>query len=148
MYDFYYEALLEDSSKFTTADNIQNTIIEVSNSGEVSMLGTWRPERSELTDWYKDGLPHQHLNHELVDETNLLQWLHHSCHNAASHRLQIIMGRPEEHTSDAEILPLPMSSGTFAEIQSTWNFPSELLRMMLSTMPLATEFETESHIGT
>ncbi|KAG6367499.1 hypothetical protein INS49_001689 [Diaporthe citri] len=57
------------------------------------------------------------------------------------------MGRPEEHTSDAEILPLPMSSGAFEKIQSTWSFPSELLRMMLSTMPLATEFETESHIG-
>lgn len=58
------------------------------------------------------------------------------------------MGRPEEHNSDAEILPLPISSGTFEEIRSTWSFPSELLRMMLSTMPLATEFETESHIGT
>ncbi|KAI7773202.1 hypothetical protein LA080_011616 [Diaporthe eres] len=56
------------------------------------------------------------------------------------------MGRPEEHKSDAEILPLPISSGTFEEIQSTWSFPSELLRMMLSTMPLATEFETDSHI--
>lgn len=59
------------------------------------------------------------------------------------------MGRPEEHNSDsdAEVLPLPMSSGTFKEIQSAWSFPSELLRMMLSTMPLATEFETESHVG-
>lgn len=57
------------------------------------------------------------------------------------------MGRPEEHNSDAEILPLPMLSGTFEEIQSAWSFPSELLRMMLSTMPLATEFETDSHIG-
>lgn len=154
MYDFYYETLLGDSSKFNAADNIQNTIIEVSNSGEVSMLGTRRlynaksMERSELTDWYQDGLPRQHLNHELVDETHLLQWLRYSCQNGASHRLQIIMGRPEEHNSDAEILPLPMSSGTFEEIQSTWRFPSELLRMMLSTMPLATEFETENHIGT
>lgn len=57
------------------------------------------------------------------------------------------MGRPEEHNSDAEILPLPMSSGAFEETRSMC-FPSELLRMILSTMPLATEFETESHIGT
>lgn len=42
MYDFYYEALLEDSSKFIAADNIQNTIIEVLNTGEVSILGTRR----------------------------------------------------------------------------------------------------------
>lgn len=41
-----------------------------------------------------------------------------------------------------------MSSGAFEEIQSIWSFPSELLRMMLSTMPLATQFETDSHVGT
>lgn len=101
----------------------------------------------KLTDQRQDGLPLQCLNHKLVDKTSLLQWLRQSCHTAASHRLQVIMGRPEEHNSDAEILPLPMSSDTFEEIQSTWSFPSELLRMMLSTMPLATEFETENHMG-
>lgn len=29
-----------------------------------------------------------------------------------------------------------------------WGFPSELLRTMLSITPLATEFETETHVGT
>lgn len=36
MYDFYYETLLEDGSKFNAVEEIQNTIIEVSNSEEVS----------------------------------------------------------------------------------------------------------------
>lgn len=58
------------------------------------------------------------------------------------------MGPPEEHNNDTEILPLPISSSTFEEIKLRWNFPSELLRIILSTMPLATEFETDSKIGT
>ncbi|KAK2600709.1 hypothetical protein N8I77_010224 [Diaporthe amygdali] len=83
----------------------------------------------------------------LVDETQLVQWLRSSRPHAASHRLQVIMGPPEEHNNDTEILPLPISSSTFEEIKLRWNFPSELLRIMLSTMPLATEFETDSNIG-
>lgn len=42
MYDFYYETLLEDYTKFSAAECIQNTIIEILNSGEVSMLNIRR----------------------------------------------------------------------------------------------------------
>lgn len=38
MYDFYYEALLNDDSKFNAVEGIQNTIIEVSNSEEVGTV--------------------------------------------------------------------------------------------------------------
>lgn len=57
------------------------------------------------------------------------------------------MGKPEEHNNDTEIHPLSMSSGTFEDIRSVWSFPSELLRTMLCITPVATEFETENHIG-
>lgn len=39
MYDFYYETLLKDSKKFEAAESLQNTIIELTDSKEVSVLG-------------------------------------------------------------------------------------------------------------
>lgn len=40
MYDFYYETLLKDSRKFgAAAESLQNTIIELTDSREVSILG-------------------------------------------------------------------------------------------------------------
>lgn len=49
MYDFYYETLLEDHTKFSAVEGIQSTIIEVLDSREVSMLGTWRFYGAEAT---------------------------------------------------------------------------------------------------
>lgn len=57
MYDFYYETLLEDSSKFSAVEGIQNTVIEFLNSNEVSMPRRRRRtnvatlQHSKLTDY-------------------------------------------------------------------------------------------------
>lgn len=42
MYDFYYETLLKDSKKFGAVEGLQNTIIELSDSKEVSVFGAQR----------------------------------------------------------------------------------------------------------
>ncbi|OCT50410.1 hypothetical protein CLCR_06891 [Cladophialophora carrionii] len=62
-------------------------------------------------------------------------------------RLRLLIGSPEQHSSDAEILPLPMSRETFETIRTTWNMPKELLRMMLSTLPIATPIQTLNAVG-
>jgi hypothetical protein len=56
-------------------------------------------------------------------------------------RLRLLIGSPEQHHSDAEILPLPISSETFESIRLSWSMPQELLRMMLSTLPITTDFD-------
>lgn len=40
MYDFYYETLLKDSKKFGAVKGLQNTIIELTESKEVSVFGS------------------------------------------------------------------------------------------------------------
>ncbi len=62
-------------------------------------------------------------------------------------RLRLLIGSPEQHQSDAEILPLPMSRETFETVRTDWNMPKELLRMMLSTLPVATEFRAVTRCG-
>jgi hypothetical protein len=52
------------------------------------------------------------------------------------------IGSPEEHQSDAKILPLSISRDTIEHIRRAWYLPTELLRMMLSTLPMAIEFST------
>jgi hypothetical protein len=62
-------------------------------------------------------------------------------------KLALRIGSPEEHQSDAKILPLSISRDTFEHIRGAWHLPTELLRMMLSTLPMATRFSTYDDTG-
>ena len=62
-------------------------------------------------------------------------------------RLRILIGSPEQHQSDAEILPLPFSHRTFETLRRAWDLPKELLRMMLSTLPISTGFRAVGASG-
>ena len=57
------------------------------------------------------------------------------------------IGSPEEHQNDAKILPLSVSRDTFEYVRSAWHMPRELLRMMLSTLPMAIEFSKYDETG-
>jgi len=63
------------------------------------------------------------------------------------------MGSPEVHENNGKILPLPFSALAFEQIRKAWNLPTELLRMMQSTLPLASTVfvdgpdEKQHHIG-
>lgn len=54
--------------------------------------------------------------------------------------MRLLIGAPENHESDAEILPLPFSSSTYNAICQSWQLPSEFLRMAMSTLPLTVAF--------
>jgi hypothetical protein len=40
------------------------------------------------------------------------------------------------------VLPLPISRTSFEGLRTMWRLPTEFLRMLLSTMPIASEFSS------
>jgi hypothetical protein len=61
--------------------------------------------------------------------------------------LRVIVSAPEIHESDTVVLPLPISCESLQAIRSAWHFPSEFLRMLLSTMPIASKFAAGVNIN-
>jgi hypothetical protein len=76
----------------------------------------------------------------LSERTDLLK-------NDQSQIFRLLIGSPEEHHSDAEILPLPISCSTYKTVCTEWKLPTELLRMMLSTLPLTVSFDSTDADG-
>ncbi|KIX95065.1 uncharacterized protein Z520_09375 [Fonsecaea multimorphosa CBS 102226] len=135
MYDFYYTKLLNDSSKFEPrAGNRWVEVWEPDAGGELVLLDGEIAE-SDISD--QIGV-HITLPADRALDKNLTK---------GRLRLQLLIGSPEQHKSDAQILALPISRNTFETIRTTWSLPTELLRMMLSTLPIATEFQTKNSAG-
>lgn len=79
-----------------------------------------------------------------LDEADVFEWIDQNTPDVRHHQghtLRFLIGSPEEHHSDVEMLPLPLSSSTYKSVCKSWHFPTEFLRMMLSTLPLASFFE-------
>ncbi|OAP61442.1 hypothetical protein AYL99_03645 [Fonsecaea erecta] len=152
MYDFYYTKLLNDPSKFEPRTG--NRWVEV-----------WEPDVSHRfkvaigpsIDLSQAGdelvlLDREIAESDIADQTryqaSLLAGrpLDNSLTNGRL-RLRLLIGSPEQHKSDAQILALPISRNTFETIRINWCLPTELLRMMLSTLPIATEFRTKNSAG-
>lgn len=55
--------------------------------------------------------------------------------------LRVFVCAPEQHSSDAEVIALPISCTTLQAIRRKWHLPSEFLRMLLSTMPIKSTFK-------
>ena len=132
MHDFYYTRLLDDPTKFRPREG--NKFIEMleKEDGSVNCI--------------EDDL----------DEVEIPSWLDgptSSCdpsngnYRPQKSSLRLLIGAPEEHHSDAKILPLPISRSTFETVRIGWNMPTELLRMMLSSLPLAIPFTTTNSAG-
>ncbi|KIW76250.1 hypothetical protein Z517_10996 [Fonsecaea pedrosoi CBS 271.37] len=135
MYDFYYTKLLNDPSKFEPrAGNRWVEVWEPDDGGGLVLLDREIAE-SEITTKIA---AHASLQSDKAVDKDF------SNHRL---RLQLLIGSPEQHKSDAQILPLPISQNTFEAVRTTWNLPTELLRMMLSTLPIATEFQTQALTG-
>ncbi|KAH0846134.1 hypothetical protein FOPE_12281 [Fonsecaea pedrosoi] len=135
MYDFYYTKLLNDPSKFEPrAGNRWVEVWEPDDGGGLVLLDREIAE-SEITTKIATSASLQ--SDKAVDNDLSNRRL----------RLQLLIGSPEQHKSDAQILPLPISQNTFEAVRTTWNLPTELLRMMLSTLPIATEFQTQTLTG-
>lgn len=49
--------------------------------------------------------------------------------------------------SDAKVKPLPMSRDTYLKLTSAWHLPTELLRMLFSTMAISTTFSVHNGPG-
>jgi Mg2+ and Co2+ transporter CorA len=122
MFDFYYSQLLSDPTKFRARD------------------GSRYIELSELAD---GSVTYTEVG---IDEDQIVPLLETTTSSPASQQgeakpsLRLIIGSPEEHESDAKILPLPFSKTTFEAIRTQWKLPTELLRMMLSSLPLSLAF--------
>ncbi|KIW89728.1 uncharacterized protein Z519_09885 [Cladophialophora bantiana CBS 173.52] len=152
MYDFYYAKLLDDPSKFepragnrwveVREPNVSDyfkcptgTSIDLLQAGgELVLLDREIPE-SEIIDLIgaAASLPSDGAFDDGLSKGRL--------------RLQLLIGSPEQHKSDAQILALPISRDTFETVRTAWNLPPELLRMMLSTLPIATEFRAKNSAG-
>ncbi|RMZ91466.1 hypothetical protein DV736_g1306, partial [Chaetothyriales sp. CBS 134916] len=132
MHDFYYTRLLNDPAKFHPRRG--NRTVEVVEQLDGSVT------------WVESD----------IDEANIPDWLEDSRQDPTSpdnntssfqSSLRLLIGSPEEHHSDAKILPLPLSPSTFETIRSLWNLPTELLRMMLSSLPLTVPLSIINHKG-
>lgn len=62
-------------------------------------------------------------------------------------RLRLLIGSLEIHENNTQIFELPFSSDTFEQILSTWSLPTEILRMLLSTLPIRTSFSSNGPAG-
>jgi Mg2+ and Co2+ transporter CorA len=124
MFDFYYSQLLSDPTKLQPRDG--NRYIELVELANGSVTYTER-----------DIDEHQIVT--LLQDTAIS---HTSQQAETRSSLRLIIGSPEEHESDAKILPLPFSKTTFEAIRTQWNMPTELLRMMLSSLPLSVPFKS------
>ena len=125
MHDFYYTRLLTDPTKFHPPDN--NHILELYET------------QDGFVECFEDG----------IDETDVTSWLRNTDEHKNENKpsLRLLIGSSEEHFSDAKILPLPFSRGTFEDIRRVWSLPTELLRMMLSSLPLPVPFTTTASDG-
>jgi hypothetical protein len=86
------------------------------------------------------------LNKVLFSESTRRPKLTCSWYDSVTSRplLRVFVCAPEQHTSDAEVLPLPFSCATLQAIRREWGLPSEFLRMLLSTMPIKAKFSVNS----
>ena len=134
MYDFYYQRLLSDASKFKPRAGTR--YLELWDPGDGSSV---------------------HCEEGELDEAQISPWLHkvmpetiqapEADGNSSVIRLRLLIGSPEVHENDAQILPMPFSTDTFEQIRSTWTLPTELLRMLLSTLPIRTSFSFDNPTG-
>ncbi|EXJ62355.1 hypothetical protein A1O7_02789 [Cladophialophora yegresii CBS 114405] len=130
MHDFYYTKLLVDESKFKPRVGLLCVdVLDSEAAGHPVVL-----ERDITEDQVQDWLAQ--------DDPPSSQSSQDGNQGRVRSRLRVLIGSPEQHSSDAEILPLPMSRETFEAVRTTWNMPKELLRMMLSTLPIATPIQT------
>ncbi|EXJ66084.1 uncharacterized protein A1O5_10699 [Cladophialophora psammophila CBS 110553] len=135
MYDFYYTKLLDNPSKFEPRPgNRWVEVREPNAGGELVLLDREIPEPEIIDQIGADAF----LPSERAFDDN---------HAKGRLRLQLLIGSPEQHKSDAQILALPISRHTFETVRTAWNLPPELLRMMLSTLPIATEFRAKNSAG-
>ncbi|OQU97329.1 hypothetical protein CLAIMM_03275 [Cladophialophora immunda] len=135
MYDFYYTRLLNDPTKFEPrAGNRWVEVRELNPGGELVLFDREIAE-FEIPDLIRGDA-------SSPPDTTLDDSL-----SRGRLRLQLLVGSPEQHKSDAQILALPIARDTFETIRTTWNMPTELLRMMLSTLPIATEFRSRNSAG-
>lgn len=74
-----------------------------------------------------------------ASEEDILRWLRRPGGVGRSRRLQILIWEWSKPKSDAANVPLPISCDMLEAIREAWYFPHELLQMLLSTMPLATQ---------
>lgn len=147
MHDFYYSRLLNDPTKFQPRSG--NRCVEFVLS-EVSSIHQLRQRHTDCSK--TDVCPV--LNEREIEEPAIQDWvcLDHIDAGFPEGRwqqrphLRLLIGSPEQHQGDAEILPLPLSRDTFEAVRIGWGFPKELLRMMLSSLPIADDFRgTDAH---
>jgi hypothetical protein len=138
MYDFYYSKLLNDTSKF---------LPRVGNKG-VTFFSNGAQDDSAHALQVVD-LEDPQISAWLRGEDFLASWKTPTQPRYDSNaKLRILIGSPEIHSSDAEVLPLPLSKEVFEEVRAHWQLPKELLRMMLSTLPFAMRFDVTTSDAT
>ncbi len=135
MHDFYYSRLLGDPTKFQP--RLGNRYVEflMSNVNDQKIIDR-KIEEADIKGWVE-----QEGRSDHIDDAR-----HKALHNRTPY-LRLLIGSPEQHQSDAKILSLPISRETFEAVRTAWGLPKELLRMMLSSLPITNEFRANDSLG-
>lgn len=134
MYDFYYKRLLSDASKFIPRAGIRYLELWDQGTGFPVRCEEGELQEAQISPWL----------HKVMPETIQAP---EADGKSSTTRLRLLIGSPEIHESDAGVQPLPFSADTFEQIRNTWTLPTELLRMMLSTLPIRTSLSFDSPNG-
>ncbi|KIW19609.1 hypothetical protein PV08_00182 [Exophiala spinifera] len=126
MHDFYHSRLLNDPTQFQPRSGNRSLEVFLSDRDATPTLKQTEIEEHAIQDW----VVREHVDMEYPQ----------GCETQRPH-LRLLIGSPEQHQSDAEILPLPISRDTFEALRIAWGLPKELLRMMLSSLPIADDFK-------
>ena len=127
MFDFYYQKLLDDASKFAPRAGTRYLELWDQKDGSPVRCDEGELQEAQISPWLHKVLP------ETIQAPE-------AGGSSSSSRLRLLIGSPELHESDAQVLPLPISADTFDQIRRAWTFPTEFLRMMQSTLPIRTSF--------
>jgi hypothetical protein len=134
MYDFYYQRLLSDASKFKPRAGIRYLELWDQGDGSSVRCDEGELDEAQISPWLHKVMP-ETIQAPEADGTSSIT------------RLRLLIGSPEVHETDAQVIPLPFSTDTFEQIRSTWTLPTELLRMLLSTLPIRTSFSFDNPFG-
>jgi hypothetical protein len=134
MYDFYYERLLGDASKFKPRAGTRYLELWDQGNGSPVRCEEGELHESQISPWL----------HKVMPETIQAP---EAGGKSSTSRLRLLIGSPEVHENDAQIIELPFSPDTFEQIRSAWTLPTEFLRMLLSTLPIRTSFSFNSLAG-
>ncbi|KAK8213488.1 hypothetical protein M8818_002790 [Zalaria obscura] len=121
MYDAYYQQLIGEDAKF--APQSGNKVVEIFADGRKLARDISDPQIPAWAQkWNGEEKPKQ---------------------TEESPRLRLLLCSPEDRHVDLGLTPMPISKHSLESLRRAWHLPTEFVRMLLSTMPMAVGFSVD-----